>query len=130
MPSIAVSAQTIAITGVTAVTLSCASTSGLYVGLVGTMVDSTGANSTRVTITQLPSATTLICKFQTIPAGLTFTSYNGGTIYFENQVVSVPSLYNTNLPVYANNAAAITGGLTVGSFYRTGGNPDPVCVVH
>ena len=34
------------------------------------------------------------------------------------------------LPVYANNAAAVAGGLTVGAFYRTGADPDPVCVVH
>jgi hypothetical protein len=36
----------------------------------------------------------------------------------------------TGLPVYASNAAAITGGLAAGDFYRTGGDPDPVCVVH
>src|SRR5258708_8576992 len=34
------------------------------------------------------------------------------------------------LPVFANNAAAIAGGLTAGAFYRTGADPDPVCVVH
>lgn len=34
------------------------------------------------------------------------------------------------LPVYANNAAAIAGGLVAGSLYRTGADPDPVCVVH
>jgi hypothetical protein len=34
------------------------------------------------------------------------------------------------LPVYANNSAAITGGLTAGAFYRTGADPDVVCVVH
>jgi len=34
------------------------------------------------------------------------------------------------LTVYASNATAITGGLTVGAFYRTGGDPDLVCVVH
>lgn len=34
------------------------------------------------------------------------------------------------LSVYADNAAAITGGLTAGAFYRTGGDPDLVCVVH
>lgn len=34
------------------------------------------------------------------------------------------------LPVYANNAAAIAGGLAAGDFYRTGGDPDLVCVVH
>jgi hypothetical protein len=36
----------------------------------------------------------------------------------------------TDLPVYPNNAAAIAGGLTPGDFYRTGADPDPVCVVH
>ncbi|MFH1504677.1 MAG: hypothetical protein ABIH08_04760, partial [Candidatus Omnitrophota bacterium] len=34
------------------------------------------------------------------------------------------------LSIYANNAAAIAGGLAVGDFYRTGGDPDLVCVVH
>lgn len=34
------------------------------------------------------------------------------------------------LPVFADNASAITGGLSVGDFYRTGADPDPVCVVH
>jgi hypothetical protein len=36
----------------------------------------------------------------------------------------------TGLPVYANNAAALAGGLIVGMFFRTGADPDPVCVVH
>lgn len=36
----------------------------------------------------------------------------------------------TGLQVFANNAAAVTGGLAVGDFYRTGADPDPVCVVH
>ena len=36
----------------------------------------------------------------------------------------------TDLPEYADNAAAIAGGLAVGDFYRTGADPDPVCVVH
>ena len=34
------------------------------------------------------------------------------------------------LQVFANNAAAVAGGLQVGQFYRTGGNPDAVCAVH
>lgn len=33
-------------------------------------------------------------------------------------------------PVYANNAAAIAGGLVAGDLYRTGGDPDSVCIVH
>lgn len=40
------------------------------------------------------------------------------------------TLAATTLPIFANNAAAITGGLSVGDFYRTGADPDPVCVVH
>lgn len=34
------------------------------------------------------------------------------------------------LPVHANNAAAVAGGLAAGDLYRTGGDPDLVCVVH
>ncbi len=34
------------------------------------------------------------------------------------------------LLIYANNAAALVGGLVVGDFYRSGGDPDLVCVVH
>jgi hypothetical protein len=39
-------------------------------------------------------------------------------------------LHVVGLPIYANNAAAVGGGLTPGAFYRTGGDPDLVCVVH
>ena len=40
---------------------------------------------------------------------------------------------NTNfagLQIFANNAAAVAGGLAVGDLYRTNGDPDLVCVVH
>lgn len=36
----------------------------------------------------------------------------------------------SGLPIFANNAAAIAGGLSAGALYRTGADPDPVCVVH
>jgi len=36
----------------------------------------------------------------------------------------------SGLSVYANNAAALAGGLTAGMLYRTNGDPDTVCVVH
>ncbi|MBA7538970.1 hypothetical protein ES705_31248 [subsurface metagenome] len=39
-------------------------------------------------------------------------------------------LHVVGLPIYANNAAAITGGLTAGAFYRTNADPAPVCVVY
>lgn len=35
-----------------------------------------------------------------------------------------------SLSVYANNAAATAGGLSVGDLYRTGADPDTVCIVH
>jgi hypothetical protein len=35
-----------------------------------------------------------------------------------------------NLLPFTNNAAAIAGGLNIGDPYRTGGDPDYVCVVH
>ena len=34
------------------------------------------------------------------------------------------------LSTYANNAAAIAGGLEVGDIYSTGGDPDSICIVH
>ena len=40
------------------------------------------------------------------------------------------SLQVMGLPVFFNNAAAIAGSLTPGAFYRSGGDPDVVCVVH
>ena len=33
-------------------------------------------------------------------------------------------------PIYANNAAAIAGGLTAGAVYRLGGDPDSLAIVH
>jgi hypothetical protein len=35
-----------------------------------------------------------------------------------------------DLPIYADNAAAIADGLIPGNFYRTDDDPDFVCVVH
>ena len=34
------------------------------------------------------------------------------------------------LPIYADNAAALLGGLVAGDLYRTDSDPDVVCVVH
>lgn len=44
----------------------------------------------------------------------------GGTVRFN--LASVPA--------YANNAAAIGGGLTAGDLYRTNADPDTLCIVH
>jgi len=45
-------------------------------------------------------------------------------------VISNKGIQVIGTPVYANNAAAIAGGLAVGSTYRTGADPDPLCIVH
>jgi hypothetical protein len=42
----------------------------------------------------------------------------------------VALLQLTSLPAYANNAAAIAGGLAAGDLYRTNADPDTICVVH
>jgi len=72
---------------------------------------------------------------------LVFSTWNGGTVSEKVRFTSggnvgigatnpKSKLDVVGLPQYANNAAAIAGGLAAGSFYRTGGDPDPVCVVH
>lgn len=38
--------------------------------------------------------------------------------------------FTLTLPAYADNAAALAGGLVAGNLYRTGGDPDTVCIVH
>jgi len=62
-------------------------------------------------------------------------TYADGNLYVQGNVgigTTSPTskLHVVGLPVYANNAAAIAGGLTAGALYRTGSDPDQVCVVH
>jgi hypothetical protein len=47
-----------------------------------------------------------------------------------NTITPHTALSVPGLPVYATNAAAISGGLTAGDFYRNGADPDVVMVVH
>lgn len=73
------------------------------------MVDSSGANSARVTIQSIPSTTTLVCVFQIIPAGVTFTTYNGGNIYLDTQVIEV---YATADPAAIDKVANVQTQIT------------------
>lgn len=60
--------------------------------------------------------------------GIQFTASQAGAsgfIRFNTTHLNAP-----NLQVFANNAAAIAGGLSVGDLYRNGSNPDGVFVVH
>lgn len=50
--------------------------------------------------------------------------------YITNNTASQPSLIETSVPIYANNGAAVTGGLPVGAHYRTNADPDLLCIVH
>ena len=51
-------------------------------------------------------------------AGVVFTVRENGT-------VNIPSV-----TVYANNAAALAGGLVAGDLYRNNADPDHLCIVH
>lgn len=39
-------------------------------------------------------------------------------------------MHVVDIPTYANNAAAVAAGHTAGAFYRTGADPDVLCIVH
>lgn len=54
---------------------------------------------------------------------------NAGTVLLSSS--ATPPKYSIlSLPMFASNAAAISGGLTSSDLYRTGADPDVVCVVH
>lgn len=48
----------------------------------------------------------------------------------QSTLLKIGGFDGNSLPVYANNGDALSDGLTVGSLYRTGGDPDLVCIVH
>lgn len=84
------------------------------------------------TSTSTPSAFLL----ETTPAGATTRLErvridNAGNVGINAPGITLTSkLQVVGLPAFANNAAAIAGGLSAGAFYRTGGDPDILCVVH
>ena len=47
-----------------------------------------------------------------------------------NKSLTAASLKLTELPIYESNADAISGGLSVGTLYRTGGDPSHLCIVN
>lgn len=44
--------------------------------------------------------------------------------------VGISALDINIIPIYANNAAALAGGLVIGNMYRTGADPDVLAIVH
>ena len=70
-------------------------------------------------------------QFMTDSGDIDFNSSGNSTLQAANQVqLNAPHISIPNLPIFANNAAAIIGGLVAGDLYRTNADPDPVCVVH
>lgn len=67
-----------------------------------------------------------ICCNKTSEAGAP-VGYVGNSLKVYNPVTEVYDNVGINFPEYANNAAALTASLAVGSFYRTG---DVLKVVH
>lgn len=84
------------------------------------VISDTVAGAAKALSTDNPTLTILGTALSAKAAGANGTV----TMWFE------PRRGRPALPVYANNAAALAGGLGVGAFYRTGADPDPVCVVH
>lgn len=74
-------------------------------------------------------STTLI---DTVSATVTSVGTSTGDVYAANNLVGNTNIRLKNLPIYANNAAAITGGLIPGQFYRVNAavDPEPIYIVH
>ena len=95
MSSIAVSPVTISITGASATQLTCASTAGLYQGQRGWAVTSTGTLNLDVIISKVVDATHCMCQTyanKNNSGGADLSAYNGGSIYFDAQVVAVSGI--------------------------------------
>ena len=52
-----------------------------------------------------------------------------GTATYRAMVTAGTATFGS-VPVFANNAAALAGGVLVGGLYRSGGDPDILCIVH
>jgi hypothetical protein len=64
----------------------------------------------------------------TLPKRMTITE--GGASITDGLLIPSGGLVVKSLPVFANNTAAANAGYQTGTFYRSGGDPDVVCVVH
>lgn len=80
--------------------------------------DNSGAVSDKLYIDNSNTATPLI-----------YGDFSTNSLTVNGDLIVTGKLKVT-MTIYANNAAAVAGGLAVGTFYRTGGDPDLVCVVH
>lgn len=83
-----------------------------------------------VTTANLAAPTTYTVRISNVSQRLT----TGAAFAFANTLGTNATVNVVNatgeLPIYADNAAALAGGLVAGDGYRTGGDPDITCVVH
>lgn len=100
--------------GIGALTIGVHLTGGSYNGTspVTIATDATSANT----------ASTIVARGRS-------GNFSAGEIAATALVAGVLQL-STLPPIYANNAAAIAGGLTAGGVYRLGADPDVLCVTH
>jgi len=109
-----------------------AGTTGIYDSVVGAKTGTTYGlfvNNATTSHTNGINTYGIYVRSQVTWDGANATNYGlyvdeptGGTV---NVTVHI-----SGLPAYANNAAAVAGGLLAGDLYRTGDDPDIVCVVH
>ena len=93
----------------------------------GAVVEATGPTISAPTLSGHP---TIEGVTSTGATGMGKLVYNAGATLATATLDATTSASITNLPVFANNAAAITGGLVAGNLYRLGTDPDQICVVH
>jgi hypothetical protein len=101
-------------------------------GAAGTAIVDTGPTGISINATGQ-----VIIQSHTGPTSISDASATGLSL---NESGTGPILLNVftgglvitlfGVPVFANNAAAIGGGLTAGAVYRTGLDPDTLCIVH
>ena len=89
----------------------------------------TGINSALATAEKRVAVMGMRTDGATDSGRIEFTTWNAGAAGLR-MLIDRDGVSIYGLPVYANNAAAVAGGLAVGDLYRAGGDPDAVCVVH
>lgn len=110
-------------------------TSGTYWGarvnpsFSGTGTTNVGGILVNVTSTGTQSGAKMAQKWQWNSVDIASLDY-AGAFTASGTVTAAAVKYSTLPPTYANNAAAVAGGLVAGQTYRTGADPDVLCVVH
>lgn len=79
--------------------------------------------------------TGVFTKQQPRAADLVDSTTGGGPVVLDSGATQINQTFTgitkiLNLGIFANNAAAIAGGIPVGGLYRNGANPDGVFIVH